>query len=184
MKLFVDVAAANLGEPRSFEIDLEPLGSGRYRVTAGGRTREVDVLDARGQDLALLADGRAVRYSFEVAHGLMKATDGLDVFEIRLADERTHVAERLLGHRGEARGAHEVRAIMPGIVSRVLVAEGAAVEAGAPLLIVEAMKMENEIRAESRGVVSKLHVKPGTTVNAGEVLLELGPPPAESPPGE
>jgi biotin carboxyl carrier protein len=62
---------------------------------------------------------------------------------------------------------------MPGIVREVFVRAGDAVEAGRPLLILEAMKMQNEIRAERAGVVSKVHVSPEDTVDKGAKLVEI-----------
>jgi biotin carboxyl carrier protein len=59
---------------------------------------------------------------------------------------------------------------MPGKVVRVLVKQGAAVEAGQGLLVVEAMKMQNEIRSPKSGKIEKLLVVENQTVNAGETL--------------
>ena len=66
-----------------------------------------------------------------------------------------------------------MRAYMPGRVVSVLVEEGAAVEPGQPLMVLEAMKMQNEIVAEHRGVVKKIHVAAGDSVDSGAPLFEL-----------
>ena len=65
---------------------------------------------------------------------------------------------------------------MQGTVLRVEVAEGDAVEAGAVLVIVEAMKMENEILAHTAGVVTGLTVTAGDPVRAGQVLCNVTVP--------
>ena len=57
---------------------------------------------------------------------------------------------------------------------RVLVEAGATVEAGQPLLIIEAMKMEHEIVAPSRGPLVELHVAEGAQVETGTVLAVIG----------
>ncbi|MCB9700267.1 MAG: acetyl-CoA carboxylase biotin carboxyl carrier protein subunit [Myxococcales bacterium] len=62
---------------------------------------------------------------------------------------------------------------MPGRVVRILVAEGEAVEKGAAVIIVEAMKMENEMYAAAAGVIKRLAVSQGDTVEAGQLLCEL-----------
>ena len=59
---------------------------------------------------------------------------------------------------------------MPGKVVRLLVAPGAAVQAGQGIVVVEAMKMQNEIRSPKSGTVERLAVIEGQTVNAGEVV--------------
>ena len=62
---------------------------------------------------------------------------------------------------------------MPGKVVRVLVHPGDRVLARQPLVVVEAMKMENELRAARDGQVAKVHVEEGASVEAGALLIEL-----------
>ncbi len=62
---------------------------------------------------------------------------------------------------------------MPGLVVRVLVAEGQAVAAGQGLLVLEAMKMENELRASGPATVARVGVQPGQAVEKGQVLVEF-----------
>jgi biotin carboxyl carrier protein len=59
---------------------------------------------------------------------------------------------------------------MPGKVVRVLVREGDAVEAGAGVLVVEAMKMQNEIKSPKKGKIQRMLAAEGIAVNAGDVL--------------
>jgi biotin carboxyl carrier protein len=63
---------------------------------------------------------------------------------------------------------------MPGRVLKVLVKEGDSVAAGAPLVVVEAMKMENELGADRDGTVKRVFVAPGATVESGARLVEVG----------
>jgi biotin carboxyl carrier protein len=72
-----------------------------------------------------------------------------------------------------ADGAARILAPMPGKVVRVLVEQGAQVEAGAGMIVVEAMKMQNEMKAPKTGVVTALNVSVGTTVNGGDVLAVI-----------
>ena len=65
---------------------------------------------------------------------------------------------------------------MPGVVVELLVQVGDAVEAGQPLLILEAMKMQNEIGADVAGVVSALHVDQGQAVDGGAKLVTIEVP--------
>jgi len=66
-----------------------------------------------------------------------------------------------------------VLSMMPGIVREVMVAPGDEVTAGQPLLILEAMKMENEIRAALPGVVKTVHAEANQTVSKGDALVTL-----------
>ena len=72
-----------------------------------------------------------------------------------------------------AGGAGTVVAPMPGKIVRVLVAVGDTVEAGAPLVVLEAMKMETTLRSEIAGTVVAVSVEAGATVDAGAALVEL-----------
>jgi acetyl-CoA/propionyl-CoA carboxylase, biotin carboxylase, biotin carboxyl carrier protein len=60
---------------------------------------------------------------------------------------------------------------MQGTIVKVLVEVGQAVEAGQPVVVLEAMKMENQITAEKSGTVKEVRVKPGDTVGAGDVAV-------------
>ena len=68
-------------------------------------------------------------------------------------------------------GRHVVKAQLPGRVARLWVAEGDTVEAGQPLLAIEAMKMENEVRALQGGTVVSIKVAVGASVELGNELL-------------
>jgi biotin carboxyl carrier protein len=72
-----------------------------------------------------------------------------------------------------AHGEQKVIAPMPGRVVRVLVAAGDAVEARQPVIVVEAMKMENELRSPKTGRVKDVAVAAGAPVEAGRVLLVI-----------
>ncbi|MDO4553244.1 MAG: biotin/lipoyl-containing protein [Bacillota bacterium] len=72
-----------------------------------------------------------------------------------------------------AGGADTITAPMPGTVLDVKVKEGDTVPAGATLLILEAMKMENEIQTLNGGVVDKVYVGKGASVNTGDVLVSM-----------
>lgn len=65
---------------------------------------------------------------------------------------------------------------MPGSVIKIFVKEGQSVKAGQPIVIVEAMKMENEVKASADAVVSKVNVTEGIQVTSGQVLIEFAEP--------
>jgi biotin carboxyl carrier protein len=93
---------------------------------------------------------------------------------------RSHSGRHQLDVRGlepnvprPASGDGRVKAPIPGMITRILIAPGDQVEVGQPLLVLEAMKMENEIRAPRSGVVSQLHVGVGQGVRLQEVMAEI-----------
>lgn len=62
---------------------------------------------------------------------------------------------------------------MPGKILKLLVSVGDKVVENQPLMILEAMKMENEVVAAAAGTVSSVHVAAGGTVNAGDALITI-----------
>ena len=67
-----------------------------------------------------------------------------------------------------------VKAPLPGVVMKILVAEGQAVKKGETVLVLEAMKMENNITAEADGAVTGICVAAGDSVMEGTTLLTIG----------
>jgi biotin carboxyl carrier protein len=80
--------------------------------------------------------------------------------------------ERRGGQKGDR--LQRIRSPITGKVLKVLVEKGSKVEAQAPLLIIEAMKMENKVFAPSGGVVTAVKIREGDAVTAGCELLILG----------
>jgi acetyl-CoA/propionyl-CoA carboxylase biotin carboxyl carrier protein len=62
---------------------------------------------------------------------------------------------------------------MQGTIIKVLVSVGDTVEAGQPVCVLEAMKMENNVNADKAGTVTEIRVKAGDTVSAGDVVAVI-----------
>ena len=84
---------------------------------------------------------------------------------------------RRFGQRGEhadaGSGPQHVAAPMPGKIVRVLVKKGEGVVARQPLVVVEAMKMENELRAGREGTIAEVYAQEGQSVEAGALLVVI-----------
>jgi len=89
----------------------------------------------------------------------------VDIIDARIALRRA----AQIGYGASA----QIRAPMPGKVVRLLVTEGAAVQANQGILVMEAMKMQNEIKSPKSGVVQKLEVREGAAVIAGDLLATV-----------
>ena len=91
--------------------------------------------------------------------------------EVTIIDpKRLRSAQSSAAHQA---GAAEIVSPMPGKIVRVLVAAGAHVEAGAGVIVVEAMKMQNEMKAPKAGLVVSIRTEEGATVDAGDVLAVI-----------
>jgi biotin carboxyl carrier protein len=164
----------------------------KYYVTIGDRTRLV-VVDGeeilvdgepmRAELLAiphtplrhLLVDRRSTTLAVApgTPAGRWTLVVGGDTVEAEVVDERTRHIRGLVGAGRRSPGGGEVKAPMPGLVTRVLVEVGQAVTAGQGLVILEAMKMENELKAPAAGVVAGIRAVAGGVVERGAVLVEL-----------
>jgi biotin carboxyl carrier protein len=76
---------------------------------------------------------------------------------------------------GGSGAAGRIETPIPGVVVRVLLEAGEPVKAGAILLVVEAMKMENEFKAPFDGLIESVHVAAGDTVAGGQLLVVVAP---------
>lgn len=120
-------------------------------------------LHNRGRLQVRLSDGRTC-----LAHAAKVG----DVWWVHLGG-RTFRWERIEPGSSSAEDEGGLVAPMPGKVLEVLVAEGDVVEAGAPLMVLEAMKMEHRIVASADGTVVSVNFAAGDQVAQGAVLLEL-----------
>jgi acetyl/propionyl-CoA carboxylase alpha subunit len=146
---------------------------GKYVVEIGGVRHEVDTRVLGPWVLSLLVEGE----SHETA--VLRLGDGVysvdwrgRSFVVELVDPLTHLAEISRGEAGK-QGKKIVKAYMPGRVVEVRIQPGDRVEAGQPLVVLEAMKMQNEIQAERSGVVSRVFVAAGEAVEGGDPLVEI-----------
>ncbi len=164
----------------------------KYFVTVNGRAHEVEVVERLGA-LQVAVDGKSIDLSYEEADRLGQVAllsngrsfgmsiDGDEhevsaviaghLYAVEIEDEReraAHAAERAATKVGGL-----VKSVMPGIVVKVLVEEGDKVAKDQPLLILEAMKMQNEITAPAAGAIKAIHVREREAVGSGAKLVTL-----------
>jgi biotin carboxyl carrier protein len=91
--------------------------------------------------------------------------------EVKIVDPKRLRGSGAAG--GSTDGAAEIRTLMPGKVVRLISAVGDAVEKGDPVMVVEAMKMQNDLKAPKAGTIKEIRVAEGATVAAGDVLAVI-----------
>ena len=152
------------------EVTVEPEDAG-YRVSLGGRAHRIDGLI--GESMRIRIDGRPVEAWVTREGETLTVELGGRMFPFRLRDPRAPRLARRRSRENATRG--ELHAPMPGLVVQVLTHEGEEVEAGVPVVVIEAMKMQNALVAPIKGRVSAIPVKPGTAVESGQLLLAITP---------
>jgi biotin carboxyl carrier protein len=150
---------------KAFEVTLDPPPNAeQLTVNVNGETLRIDLVNPNESLEWLLVNGRPYEIDFDQNLRWIKTRDGLyslDIHDLQAAASRPR--------SGDGR----VKAPIPGLITRVLVEVGQPVEADQPLVMLEAMKMENEIRAPFSGTVSAIHVTQGQSVVRAEVLAEV-----------
>ena len=151
---------------KSYRLDLNRV-DGRWSCRVDGREVEVDAVLARPDVLSLRLGNQAFEVKCERVAGDIHLWVGSTRFDVEVRDPRSL--------RGRVRavddhGPKKLTAPMPGKIVRVLVEQGAEVEAGSGVVVVEAMKMQNEIKSPKKGTIQKILVSEGAAVNAGDVL--------------
>lgn len=167
-----------------------------YEVTitdGGGKTTTHRVeLTRSSQDGALLCHVDGQLFAFDSAQpeaDVLSMLIGGQSYEVRrdgngqgnadiLVSGRRFAAEvsdprSLRGRKtkaGASDGPKKIIASMPGKVVRILASEGAEVEAGQSVIVIEAMKMQNELKSPKAGRVKKIMTVEGAAVNAGDAL--------------
>jgi pyruvate carboxylase subunit B len=146
------------------------------RVVVDGTAVRARIADLPGTPIVLLTVGDVVR-RVAVSRGDQRGRYALSVdgrrFDVEALDERTRAIRQLSAATAVATGPAPVVAPMPGLIVRVNVEVGSAVQPGQGLVVMEAMKMENELRATSAGIVKAIRAIPGTAVERGATLVEL-----------
>ena len=102
-----------------------------------------------------------------------RLTHGGTQSDLRVMDARTTELLLSMPEKHERDLSRYLLSPMPGLVIRLEVVEGQAVRVGDPLLVIEAMKMENVLRADRDCAVDKLLVSPGESVAVGQRVMEF-----------
>jgi 3-methylcrotonyl-CoA carboxylase alpha subunit len=139
------------------------IGAQQSEVNA--REQGVEIVAVRPDEMDLLVAGKLHSVPYVIQGTTVSfAFDG----EIWFADVTDKGARAKARHREQSTAAP-----MPGLVLKILVKQGDIVAKGAPLLILEAMKMEHQIVAPKDGTVAAIHCSEGELVQPGIELVTL-----------
>lgn len=141
--------SAQIGKETFVFSDIDQLGSTLWRLKQNKSELLIEAAIQEDQ----------VGFWLDNQKTTMKVESAFTVFERRAA---TGKGEKL-----------KIKSIMPGFIKKIQVCCGDNVSAGAPLLVLEAMKMENQIESPRSGVVSHIHVKENQSVEGNVLLIEI-----------
>jgi len=137
------------------ELDLISVGEGKFHVIKDKHSYNAEIVstDYNEKTFAIKVNGK--------------------VYDIKLQDKYDMLVNRLGLHIAAQQQVKDINAPMPGMVLEVSVKAGEEVSEGTPLLILEAMKMENVIKSPGDGVVKAVNVTKGEAVEKNHLLVEM-----------
>ena len=152
------------------EIDVQISPSGALSVAVDGARSDADIVRVPG-GVNIILGGRVFDLAFGGKAEARHVALGEDRVTVSVQNERARSQKRGGGMKGAA--SKEIRSPMPGRVVKVLVAVGDEVAPNTPVIVIEAMKMENELRATAGGKVESIHAKAGDTVEGNALLVKF-----------
>jgi biotin carboxyl carrier protein len=140
---------------QSFQWDLSKLSENSFHILYNNESYRAEVVKA---------DAATKSFTFKINNHLhtVEVKDKFDLLLEKLGMNNTGVGK-----------VNNIKAPMPGLIIDLKVKVGDSVKAGDPLLILEAMKMENMLKSPGDGVVKTVKVKKGDAVEKNQVLIEF-----------
>jgi len=139
----------------SFSISLVKSGEGEFHILRDGRSYRAQVLKANPAEKSFMIRVNGEKCTVQVK----------DKFDLLLAEMGlSNLSQKKI---------NEMRSPMPGLVIDIQVEAGQSVKTGDPLMILEAMKMENVLKSPTDGVIKKIAVSKGKAVEKNEILVQF-----------
>ena len=138
---------------KSIKFDIDNVSENRMVVFYDNRAHEVEVLSRNEKRFVLMVNGKTV--------------------EVEIKDEIDQLLQKLGMTSHNSKSVSELKSPMPGAIIDVMIEAGDEVSKGDPILILEAMKMENIIKSPVDGTIKAIAIKKGQNVNKGELLVRF-----------
>ena len=153
-----------------FELDIQP-DRDRLLVTCNGKEMVVAFDDQKWSIRTAFVGDRRLDFGWDRRDGVYSLhIEGIE-YEVVVRDPKSEMLAKAVGDGPAASAAAEVRAPIPGLITKVLLKAGDAVKKDQPVLCLDAMKLENEIASPRDGTLKSIDVQPGQPVEKGAVLF-------------
>ncbi len=137
------------------QLNAVPAGSNKYHILNNARSFHAEVLET----------------DFAGKHFVVKVNGS--VYHVNLQDVMDQLVNRLGLTAKKIHRIKDIKAPMPGLVRRLAITAGQELQEGDPVLVLEAMKMENVLKSPGTGRVTQIWVSEGASVEKGQVLVEV-----------
>jgi biotin carboxyl carrier protein len=138
---------------KTFSWDIAEVKKGSFHIIKNNRSYSVEVIKAEPAEKSFLVSVNGNKY------------------QLNVKDKFDELLKSLGMDNLNSNKVNEIKAPMPGLVLDIRVSEGDEVKKGDPILVLEAMKMENILKSPTDGIVKKINVKKGLAVEKNQVLI-------------
>lgn len=154
-KITIDEQEFHLSKTDVANVNAVNLGNGRFHVLQNNKAYHCEFVESNfdNKTITVNINGNKYELSIEDEYDLLVKKMGLSIVTSQKLDN--------------------IKAPMPGLIIDVLVESGQEIEKGTPLLILEAMKMENVLKADGEGVVKSIEITKGQAVDKGQIMIEM-----------
>ena len=140
---------------KAINIDSIEVSPGEFHVLHDSKSYSADIIKINKDDKTVLVKVNGNKY------------------EVKLADKFDELLKNLGMDNLASKKVNNIKAPMPGLVLNIIAKEGDEVKKGDPLLVLEAMKMENILKSPTDGVIKKIAVQKGIAVEKNQLLIEF-----------
>ncbi|MCE3280181.1 MAG: biotin/lipoyl-binding protein [Bacteroidetes bacterium] len=140
---------------KEFSWDVIEVKDGSFHVIKNNRSYTVEVIKAEINEKSFLVSVNGNKYQLNVKDKFDELLKSLGLDNLK------------------SKKVNEIKAPMPGLVLDIRVSEGTEVKKGDPILVLEAMKMENILKSPTDGIVKSINVKKGIAVEKNQVLISF-----------
>jgi biotin carboxyl carrier protein len=136
----------------------------------------IDITGKSDTEFHLIKDHQSIKgkvHEADITGKKLRVEVEGEMFNVEIKDRLDQMLEKMGFGMGKGKRISDIKAPMPGLVLKLSVTEGQEVKDGEPILVLDAMKMENSIMLQGNAKIKKIHVKSGQSVEKGQVLIEL-----------
>ena len=157
-----------------FEIEFDDQSLVRGKIN--NKSFDWDIIEVKNNSFHIIKDHRSYKAEVIKADFSKKrfviSVNG-NKYDLKVKDRFDELLHKLGFYESDSNKINEIRAPMPGLVLDIMVEEGSKVKKGEPVLVLEAMKMENILKSPRDGIVKSSNVEKGKPVEKNEVLISF-----------
>lgn len=146
------------------------------QINVGGKDLQWDIQPLPNKSFSIIANNKSYVAFLENVDRARKTMDlriENSIYSIKIQEPIDLLLEKMGLDISKTQKVEPVKAPMPGLILKIMVTEGQTLKKGDPVLILEAMKMENVFKASSDAAVKAIKITEGQAVEKGEILIEL-----------